>query len=202
MSVVASMVRAAVRGMAHTWRLEVRGTDRVAAARTRGPVLFAVWHGQLLAPLWHRRQEGIVLLVSAHRDAEVLRKAAIAWGYDVAPGSSTRGGAHGLRRVITALRSGLDAAITPDGPRGPARVAKHGVVAAAASGAAAIVPVAARADRAWRFGSWDRFTLPRPGARVRIVYGEPLLIQRDADRARAHTDFERAMQACEAACRA
>jgi len=160
-----------------TWRLDVRGQEHLDAARDAGvPVVYAVWHGLLLAPLWHRRGQGITLLVSGHRDGRRLAQAARRWGYQVVSGSSTRGGTTGLRRAVRALRDGGDAAFTPDGPRGPARRVKTGVVVAAQLGRALIVPVAASAAPAWRARSWDAFLLPRPFARVRIVYGRPFAV--------------------------
>lgn len=166
-----------VAGLARTWGLEVAGDETVQRLRAAGaPLIFAVWHGHLLAPLWHRRDEGITLLVSAHRDAAYLATAARRWGYHVARGSTTRGGAAALRAVLRALAEGGDAAFTPDGPRGPAGVIKPGVVAASQHAGAAIVPVGVAASRVWRLESWDRFVVPRPYARVRIVYGEPLRV--------------------------
>ena len=169
------VVRTAGTALARTWRLQVTGDEHVRGLRDAGrPVLFAVWHQQLLTPLWHRRGERIALLVSAHRDGRRLADAAGRWGYEVVFGSSTRGGASGLKRIIRWLREGADVGFAPDGPRGPARVAKDGVLLAARHGGAAIVPVAASASAAWRLRSWDAFQIPRPWATVRLVYGPPL----------------------------
>jgi lysophospholipid acyltransferase (LPLAT)-like uncharacterized protein len=163
--------------LARTWRLEVSGEEHLQDLRAAGsPAIYAVWHGLLLPPLWHRRRRGITLLVSAHRDGAALATAARRWGYRVVHGSSTRGGSEGLRGVVRVLRDGGDAAFTPDGPRGPARVVKGGAVAAAQHGAAALVPVGAHASSAWRARSWDGFLVPRPFARVRIVYGRPFRV--------------------------
>ncbi len=167
--------------LARSWRLEVSGEHHVVGLRHAGErVIFAVWHGSLLAPLWHRRREGITLLVSAHRDGARLADAARRWGYHIATGSSTRGGSGGLRRIVRALAAGGEVAFTPDGPRGPARVAKPGAVAAARLAAAFIVPVASSAEAAWCTSSWDGFTIPRPFARVRVVYGEPFRVPTDS----------------------
>ncbi|NIM48201.1 MAG: DUF374 domain-containing protein [Gemmatimonadales bacterium] len=169
----------AAQALARTWRLDVSGEQHVARLRAAGlPVVFAVWHSQLLAPLWHRRREGISLLVSSHADGARLAAAATQWGYRVILGSSTRGGAGGLRRVVRTLVSGGEAAFAPDGPRGPPRVAKLGAVAAAQYSGAYIVPVSSSASTAWRARSWDAFQIPRPFARVRIVYGRPFRVGR------------------------
>jgi lysophospholipid acyltransferase (LPLAT)-like uncharacterized protein len=165
----------AVGMVARTWRLDVVGNKRIEQLRESGkPIVFAVWHAHLLPPLWHRRGEGITLLVSGHADGGHLARAAQRWGYEVVRGSTTRGGTAGLRRIVRVLAGGGDVAFTPDGPRGPSRTAKPGTVAAAQLGAATIIPVGAAASSAWRFSSWDRFTVPHPFARVRIVYGQPI----------------------------
>lgn len=181
--------------LARSWRIEVFGEEHVHRLRERGvPVLFAVWHQQLLPPLWHRRGEGIALLVSGHRDGRRLGAAAHAWGYDVVFGSSTRGGVCGLKSIVRLLRDGVDVGFAPDGPRGPARVAKDGVLLAARRGGAAIVPVAARPAASWSLRSWDAFQIPRPFTSVRLVYGEPLEIAGAApvERSRLLRALERA----------
>jgi lysophospholipid acyltransferase (LPLAT)-like uncharacterized protein len=78
--------------------------------------------------------------------------------------------------AVKALREGRPVAFTPDGPRGPRREFKGGVLLAAQRGGAPVVPLHASADRAWRLNSWDRFMIPKPGARVRIAYGEPFMV--------------------------
>lgn len=169
------IVSVAARLLAQTWRLDVVGEEHVFELRRGGfPIVFAVWHAHLLPPLWHRRGEGITLLVSGHADATHLASAGRRWGYNVVSGSSTRGGVGGLRGIVRVLADGGDVAFTPDGPRGPAREAKPGAMAAAQLSGAAIIPIGAAASSEWRFDSWDRFRLPRPFAKVRVVYGEPL----------------------------
>jgi len=72
--------------------------------------------------------------------------------------------------------------ITPDGPRGPRRVLKPGVVMIASQSGLAIVPAGIGFVSAWRFGSWDRFALPCPGSMMVGVVGEPIFVPRDLDR--------------------
>ncbi len=185
-SVPTPWARAAVELLVRSWRLEVVGDQHVQRLRQAGvPIVFTVWHAHLLAPLWHRRQEGITLLVSQHADGGYLAQAARDWGYRVVRGSSTRGGVGGLLAVIRSLAKGGDVAVTPDGPRGPARTVKPGALAAAARVGAAVVPVGAGASSWWQLRSWDGFAIPRPFARVRVVYGAPLR----AGLARKHGDL-------------
>lgn len=164
--------------VAATWRLEIVGgehADRLHAAG--GRLIYAVWHRGLLAPVWHHRTQDITLLVSGHRDGRLLADTARRWGYRIVHGSSTRGGAGGLRGLVRTLERDRSVATTPDGPRGPARRAKPGLLAAARRTGAPILPVAAHARPAFAARSWDGFLVPLPFARVRIVYGPPLRVE-------------------------
>ena len=169
----------AIRCLAWTWRIEVVRPERWSGLlEARRPYVLLSWHDALLPVLWHHRRLGIAALVSEARDGEYLASLARLLGYRTIPGSSTRGAVRALRGAIRALRNGVSIGLTPDGPRGPRRVVKPGVVAAAGRGGAWIVPVHAEARPAWRAKSWDRFLVPPPFARVRLAYGEPFALER------------------------
>jgi lysophospholipid acyltransferase (LPLAT)-like uncharacterized protein len=164
----------AVRMLASSWRLEVIHEERWRTLyRARRAHVFLLWHEALLPLLWQHRHQGIAIVVSEARDGQYLSDLAIALGYGAVRGSSTRGGARALLGAVRQLQAGRAVAFTPDGPRGPRRELKPGVVAAAQRGGGIIVPIHAEADRAWRLHSWDRFMIPKPFARVRITYGRP-----------------------------
>lgn len=172
-----SAARWAIDLLAASWALDIVGEDGLWRLRDAGtPIVYAIWHGSLLPALWRHRGEPTTLLVSSHRDGGQVARAACSWGYRVVRGSTTRGGARGLRGLVRALEQGGDVAVTPDGPRGPARVVKPGAIAAAQRAAAAVLPVATAAASAWRARSWDEFLVPRPFTHVRIVYGRPFTV--------------------------
>jgi lysophospholipid acyltransferase (LPLAT)-like uncharacterized protein len=181
----ATALATVLRGLSATWRVEIHGAEHHDAVAD-GPFLFALWHQALVPLLWCHRQRDIALLVSQHRDGELVSRAAERLGYRVIRGSSTRGGGGAFREVVRALRGGAPVAITPDGPRGPGRIVKPGIIRAARLADVPILPVMASADRAWHLGSWDRLLVPQPFARVRVLYGPPLLaVERDDTTARA-----------------
>ena len=171
-----------VRGLFLTTRLDRTGEEHYLRFRNEGrPVIFVFWHGQLLPLVYHHRREGAVVLVSDHADGEYVTRVIERLGFGTARGSSTRGGSKGLKGLIRAAREGHDLAVTPDGPGGPARTFKPGALLAAAVTGLPIIPVAAGAASAWRLSSWDRFLVPRPLTRVRLRYGPPYWIAKDAD---------------------
>ena len=161
-----------IRTLAASWRINVVHEERwrVLLDAKRAHV-FLLWHEALLPLLWHHRNQGVTLVVSEAREGQYLADLASSLGYRNVRGSSTRGGARALLAAVRELRADRSVAFTPDGPRGPRRQIKPGVVMAAQRGGAVLIPVHAEADRAWRLDSWDRFMIPKPLARVQITYG-------------------------------
>jgi lysophospholipid acyltransferase (LPLAT)-like uncharacterized protein len=160
--------------LGHSWRIRIVHGERVEMLRKNGSAfIFAIWHGHLLAGLWQHRDEAVTVLISEHRDGEIVARAAESLGYGLIRGSTTRGGGRALISLVRELRAGHEIAITPDGPRGPAGKFAPGALVAAQRSNAFILPVAVSASRAWRLKSWDRFMIPKPFARVTIAYGVP-----------------------------
>lgn len=178
-----------------TVRFDVSGAEHYRDTWGSGrPVVFVLWHGRLLPCTYYHRGQGVATLISQHRDGEYIARIAQRWGFTTVRGSSSRGGSAALRQVVRLLRDGRALAITPDGPRGPRQRIKGGALLAAQLAGVPVVPVAAGATRAWWFGGWDRFLVPKPFSRVRLVFGEPMAIARDAD-AEALDSFGSAVEA-------
>jgi lysophospholipid acyltransferase (LPLAT)-like uncharacterized protein len=163
-----------------TWRVSIRGHEWL---RTRTPkrdrVVFTLWHGQMLPILWaHEPRTGV--LVSEHKDGELITRILERFGMFGVRGSTSRGGTRALLEAVQVVKGGTDMAFTPDGPRGPRFSYAPGALILAHRAEVPIVPITAYVDRAWRLRSWDRFEIPKPFARVTIDYGAPILL-RDAD---------------------
>lgn len=168
------MVGPLLKTLASSWRIRLVDEERwLAIYRARRPHVFLLWHEALLPLLWQHRGQGVAIVVSEAREGQYLSDFAVSLGYRSLHGSSTRGGARALLGAVRELQAGRAVAFTPDGPRGPRRELKPGVVAAAQRGGAVVVPIHAEADRAWRLHSWDRFMIPKPLTRVWIRYGRP-----------------------------
>lgn len=190
---------ALIRSLASTWRLRVINDGGLRACRERGqPVILALWHGQMLVPLWQHRGEAVAILISEHRDGEIIARIAEALELRTVRGSTSRGAARALVGLTRTLRDGHDIAITPDGPRGPAESFAPGALVAAERAGAPIVGIGVHAASAWRLGSWDRFLIPRPFTRVTIAYSDPTFVTAATPREAAAQGerFQRLMQEC------
>jgi lysophospholipid acyltransferase (LPLAT)-like uncharacterized protein len=165
---VASLV---IRLLGITWRVRLLGYDLDHSR----PVVACFWHGDQAGMFAHPRPRPVVVLASLSRDGDLQTRILKHLGFRVVRGSSSRRGAVGLKALIAEIRLGADAAFAVDGPRGPRHEVKPGAVLAARRTGAALVPVSIRPSRAWVFDkAWDRYTLPKPFAEVRLYRGAPI----------------------------
>lgn len=143
--------------------------------------ILAFWHAHLPMMFFARFRLPITVMSSQHRDGELSARNMERFGAVVVRGSSTRGGAAALRAMVRRARAGSNLAFTPDGPRGPARIAQSGAVAAAQMSGLPIIPVAVLSENKKILRSWDRMEIPKPFSRITFVYGEPIEVPRRLD---------------------
>jgi hypothetical protein len=148
------------------------------------PVLMAFWHGRSIMLPFVYRGRGACIMNSTHRDGEIVSRVLARFGIDATRGSSTRGAVPGMLGLVRAWRRGRDIALIPDGPKGPAGLAKGGAAELALATGAPLFPMAVSCSRGWRLPTWDRLLLPYPFARMVLVVGEPLVEGEGAHAAR------------------
>lgn len=166
-----------VRLLAHTWRVRFANPEVAQAFRdARQPFIYVLFHGQLLPLLWTHRGRQISVMISEHRDGELIARVAHALSFRTVRGSTTRGAARALLHACREIEGGHDLAITVDGPKGPAGSVAPGALVISQRTGAPMVPTAASASRAWRLKSWDRFMIPKPFATVVVTYGDPVRV--------------------------
>jgi hypothetical protein len=141
-----------------------------------GPVVFAFWHRSLLSCAHRFRNLDIAILISSSFDGELIARTVELLGFRAVRGSSSRGGAAGLRNMQLAYAAGHRCAFTADGPRGPVFVAKPGTAQLANSVGGGLTAGTwvgcfyALPDRAWELRSWDKFLIPKPFSRVVLTW--------------------------------
>lgn len=182
-----------------TYRYRVEGLEHLEAARALGHPIHAFWHGRILPGAVFFKRQGIVVITSENFDGEWIARIITRFGYGTARGSSSRGA---LKAMLQLMRDARDTpvAFTLDGPRGPARVAQPGALWLSKTTGNPIIPFHLEADRHWSLASWDQTQIPKPFARIALVFAPPLVVPRDADEAalvRARERLEQALAECE-----
>ncbi|EPY03220.1 lysophospholipid acyltransferase family protein [Magnetospirillum fulvum] len=189
-----------IRLVALTGRWTIVNGGTAAAMWDEGrPFILAFWHGRILMmPRIWRPGVPINMLISQHRDGQLIARTVSHFGIDTIVGSTSRGGGAALRAMLKSLKSGQCVGITPDGPRGPRMRATAGIVAVARLSGCPVLPATWAARPRRLLGSWDRFAVALPFARGELVWGDPIHVPADADAA----GLELARQQIEAALNA
>jgi lysophospholipid acyltransferase (LPLAT)-like uncharacterized protein len=168
-----------------TWRFEKVGEHNLELAKKhhpQGAFLQAFWHEYILsytsAQAWTLP---FMALISRSRDGDFAAIICRKMGFTPVRGSSRKrgkdkGGKQAMEIFIENMGKGFSGGMTVDGPKGPRHVCKPGVVVIAEQTGAMIVPGTAVADRYWEFNSWDRFKIPKPFARVKVIFSEPIVV--------------------------
>ena len=163
-----------LRAIGTTWRFTVSDAPEYTAALARGErFVYAAWHSGLLPLAVFHRHDGIAVLVSRHRDGELITRVIERLGFVTARGSSTRGGEAGVRGLLAWAGRDRHIAVTPDGPRGPAEQVKPGLLFLAERTGRRMVPIGVAAHPVRALRSWDRFRVPLPFAHVLVAHGKP-----------------------------
>ncbi len=161
---------------------------------TESGVIGVFWHGRMLLMPFLYPGHSISILISAHRDGEIIANVMKRFGYGLVRGSSKSGGSAALRGILKLLKNGHDIGITPDGPRGPAEIVTAGVAEVARLSGKYIIPTAYSAKPCIRAASWDRFMIPLPFSRVVLYAGTPLRYEEGEDMESFRYRIEAAMK--------
>lgn len=158
-------------------RVRYSGVDNIRAAETNGGgYLLALWHEHALNGSAGYAKLPVGALVSASRDGNRLAFLFERMGVVPIRGSSSKRGREARAEIGVFVRAGLAIAIAVDGPKGPHRICKPGIVDMARTTAAAIVPGAALAGRFFRLGTWDGLLVPLPFTKMVIHHGTPVFV--------------------------
>lgn len=155
--------------------------DRATAMHPKGSFIIASWHQNCFAGILSHAKQNICLLVSPSFDGDLVGTLARKLKMKAVRGSSSRGGRAALEQLVELTSQGASAAFTIDGPRGPLYSVKKGVFELSARSGAPVLPLLAVADRYWVLHrSWDKFRIPKPFAKVYVIYGKPFCVDKNS----------------------
>lgn len=201
---IPSLVVFLIRTLALTFRWRV--VDHGGMTRDmRHPIIAIFWHNRLLAmPLLYERfcpaRRGSCL-TSPSKDGAIIAGVMSRFNIGNVRGSSSRRGATALRELTAVLAGGGDVGITPDGPRGPKYRAQLGAIKLAQLTGVPLLPIHVEYSRYWEVKSWDAFRIPKPFARVEVVFGPLYKVpaalsdeELEAERLRLETELNASVQ--------
>lgn len=162
-------------------RHEVIDPEKFSGSRN-APAVAVIWHNRLLffpvmCPRWERTHT--VALISASRDGQYIADLCKQWDVDSIRGSSSRKSVHVMGEAVDHLKKGQFVAMTPDGPRGPRYSMSRGPIRMASETGVKIVPIAINYSSYWELKSWDKFQIPKPWAKISIVFGKTFSVPPD-----------------------
>ncbi len=161
-----------IRILGATWKIEFKGLSLIKKYSPR--IFYVFWHENMLPPLFTHRGRRVGVIVSPSRDGELMSRVLKLFGFKVFRGDTKSKGSQALIKLIRYGNKGFEIAITPDGPVGPRRKAKKGVLYIARRSGLPIFAVSIEAHPCIRFSSWDKFMLPLPFAKIRISMKGPI----------------------------
>jgi lysophospholipid acyltransferase (LPLAT)-like uncharacterized protein len=203
--IIPAIVCALQRLLLRTMKVKVVGYEHIESLRGRNKLwVLSVWHQNVLYTPIINRKDSHGVMVSKSFDGDLISAVVEKFGHKGIRGSSSRGGREALKTIIRHLRSGFPIAITPDGPKGPPEKAKPGVIIAAQTTGAPIVPFFYSCDKHWiSEKSWDKHMIPKPFCTMVVAYGKPIVVPQEMpaeDLSKWQKALEDAMRDTKATC--
>lgn len=169
-----------LKGMNFTFRYRVINQptiDKIAAENSS--YIVALWHQNLIHSTLSHASTPHATMASNSKDGDIITAVLHLLGYKVARGSSRKGGRKAIVELIRFVRQGYPAAVTVDGPLGPAHQPKHGVFSLAKACKVPVVPSIAYPENFWAVNNWDKFRIPKPFTRICIYFDNPIYVSQN-----------------------
>ena len=151
-----------------------------------GPCVYAIWHAHQCCVHGLPDRANCNVLVSRSRDGQIIAGVVERWGFKVIHGSKgKKGSVEASLQMINAVKNGECCAIMVDGPKGPAKVVKDGAIRIAKKAGVPIVPVYwySPSPTFLKFPSWDGFRIPFFWTKLINIYGEPIYVNPEENKA-------------------
>jgi lysophospholipid acyltransferase (LPLAT)-like uncharacterized protein len=162
-----------------TCKLEIEGLEQFCQTARSKKCMIMLWHNRLaLVPFILYRftpQFIFAALISASRDGDMLSTVVLSYKQGRVIKVPHQARYQALKELIRSIEEEDQIVIiTPDGPRGPRYELKPGVAVAALETEASVIPLNWTADKFWELKTWDRLRIPKPFAKIKITFENPV----------------------------
>jgi hypothetical protein len=152
--------------------------------KNKGNIVVASWHRHAVFFFYFFRNiKNGVGMVSRSKDGEIVARVGKSFGYDFVRGSSSKGGGEALLAMIDYMNKGgvmRFCGTAVDGPRGPTRILKKGMLVLAKETGANFIPIACSGTKVITFNkAWDKTIIPYPFSKIVMEFAAPLIIPKD-----------------------
>ncbi len=186
LKILSNIIYYFIRLLNMTYRYRYIGLENKVMARSMSPngtFVYAVWHQNLIGGILSHSDERFTMIVSGSKDGELVAVTCQKLGHNPARGSSTRDGKKALIEIVKKIKSGFPGAVTVDGPKGPPKIVKPGIIEIARLSQSPILTMSPYPTKFWTLTrSWDQFRIPKPFSKILIVIGEPIHVNENITR--------------------
>ncbi len=193
----ASVLSVVLKFIYGTNKIIVKGKENyIKSLEENKSVIFSVWHCHLLSIVYDLRGLKMNALAGTHKDADLISQVATKWGWCMIRGSSKKNGAAAYKKMLRLLNRSINTMlfITPDGPSGPPKIPKKGIIGLAQSCEVGIIPIKVRYTKSWGFKNWDTFYVAKPFGRISIDYGKPIYFDKSQNIGKCQSILIKAME--------
>lgn len=169
-----------LKGILATCRITIKGAENFISTADKDKCIVMLWHNriaigaQIFEKIAPHFQYGAV--ISNSRDGELLARFVSSYPQGKAIRVVHTAKFNALREIIENLNEKKRVIVmTPDGPQGPLYKVKPGIVAAARTTGAKVVPMNWIGNRVWRLNTWDKLMIPKPFSEITVFFGLPIL---------------------------
>lgn len=166
-----------------TLRVQIINRDVEYQLEKQGQaIIYTFWHGRMLYfPYLYRFSRKTTVLTSPSKDGEIVAKTAKIFGFSSIRGSSYKKGGPALLKMTKTVKEGKSITLVGDGSRGPCYKVQKGIINLAYLTGAPILPVAYGAKNKIQLNSWDRFIIPLPFSKIKVMYGDPVYVDKKTE---------------------
>lgn len=155
--------------------LQIENKIKAAKFHPHGAYINGIWHETAIASILGHLGEDFAPLVSQSKDGEYASRLFNYLGFRAIRGGSSKGGKEARAAMKIFFDQGIYSGIAVDGPRGPRRDVKPGLISMAKNSQVMLLPMVALPEKFWMLRkSWDQMKIPKPFSRIVVVYGQPI----------------------------